>query len=98
MLKQDNEPQLVDTTDLNDADWVEINKIKQAYAQRGQRGFVKALDALYKMDRFRWLGVVLAYYPRAVREAMRDNMAASGVTAEDLQEMFGNMKSCPTKH
>jgi hypothetical protein len=97
MLKQNNEPQLVDTTDLTDADWDEINKIEQAYAKRGERGFVKALEALYKRDELSWLRVVLAYYPTVVEEIMRDNLAASGVTTEDLQEIFGNMESSPTK-
>jgi len=98
MLKQDNEPQLVDTNDLTDADWAEINKIRQAYAKRGQKGFERALDALCKRDPLSWLRVVLAYYPTAVREIMRDNLAASGVTAEDLQEIFENLESSPTKH
>jgi hypothetical protein len=100
MLKQDNEPHLIDSTDLTDADWDEINKIKQAYATRGQRGFVKALEALYKRDELTWLRVVvvLAYYPTVVKEAMRDNMAASAVTAENLQDIFENMESSPTKH
>ena len=98
MLKQDNEPQLVDTTALTDADWAEINKIKQAYAKRGQKGFEKALHVLCKRDPLSWLRVVLAYYPTAVREALRDNLAASGVTAEDLQEIFGNMESSATQH
>jgi hypothetical protein len=81
MLKQDNEPQLADTAHLTDADWTEINKINQAYTKRGQRGFEKALDALYKRDQLRWLKVVWAYYPRAVRDAMSDTMAGWGLTA-----------------
>lgn len=63
MLKQDNEPQLVDTTDLTAADWTEIDKIKQAYANGGERDFEKALDALCEKSKTSWLRVVLAYYP-----------------------------------
>jgi hypothetical protein len=37
MLKQDNEPQLVDTTDLTDADWAEINKITGIRKARPKR-------------------------------------------------------------
>src|SRR5262245_759594 len=87
---QDNEPQLVDTTDLTDADWVEINKIKQACAKNGARGFEKALNALYKKDQLTWLRVVVAY-TNTTREAL-------GVTAEDLEAIFGEMECAPTKH
>lgn len=97
MLKHDNPPRLVDTSHLTEADWLEIDKIQSAFAKRGPKGFDKALEALHKRNQFRWVRVVLAYYPKAVREAARDNMVASGVIAEDLEEIFG-LETPPTKH
>jgi hypothetical protein len=100
MAQQGDQPQLEDTSDLTDADWAEINKLKRAYADGGRDAFDKALDDLYSRDEIHWMRIVYAYHPAMVREALKDNLAGAGMTAEDLRELISKLKgnSVPTKH
>lgn len=52
---------IVDTTNLTDADWAEIDK-----------GFSKALDELADRDPVQFLDIVTAYFPHAVLEVIKD--------------------------
>ena len=96
----DDQPQLVDTSNLADADWAEIHRLKRAYASGGREAFDKALDDLYSGDEILWMRVVYAYYPAMVREALNDNLAQGGTTAEEVRELILKRtdNSVPTKH
>ncbi len=100
MPEPDDQPQLEDTSDLTDADWAEINRLKRAYADGGREEFDKALDDLYSRDEILWMRVVYAYYPAMVKEALKDNLAQGGTTAEELREVISKLKgnSVATKH
>jgi hypothetical protein len=39
MPEPNDQPQLEDTSDLTDADWAEINRLKRAYADGGREAF-----------------------------------------------------------
>ena len=76
MTKKSDHLEVVDTTGLTDADWAEINKLKNAYAG-GQKALSAALDDLAK-DPSRTARVLGALFPDLVREATKDKMAPRG--------------------
>jgi hypothetical protein len=75
-----------DASGLTDADWAQINKLRQALEQGGDKAFQKALGDL-KKDPSRYLRVMRAFFPVRVREALRDSLANAGITEEDLREL-----------
>jgi hypothetical protein len=94
MTKKSDHLEVVDTTGLTDADWAEINKLKNAYAG-GQKALSAALDDLAK-DPSRTARVLGALFPDLVREATKDKMAESGITEEDLRELIRKLEN-PTQ-
>ena len=60
----------------------------------------RPLDDLYSGDEILWMRVVYAYYPAMVREALNDNLAQGGTTAEEVRELILKRtdNSVPTKH
>ena len=81
-----------DSTGLTDADWTEINRLKQAYKSGGQKALSKAFEELSK-DPIRYVRVVGAFFPGDVREAIRDEMAAQGMSEDDLRELIRKLES-----
>jgi hypothetical protein len=67
---------IVDTTNLTDADWAEIDK-----------GFSKALDELADRDPVQFLDIVTADFPHAVLEVIKDDIAANGFNDEKFYEI-----------
>ena len=84
--------EIADTANLTDADWAEINKLKAAYEKDGQRGLSNALGKLAD-DPIRYLCVIGAFFPDMVRDAIKDDMAAQGVTEEDIRELVRRLES-----
>jgi len=80
-------PEIVDTSNLTDADWAEINRLRQAYQTGGQKAFSNALDELADRDPVQFLNIVTAYFPHAVLEVIKDNIAANGFTDEEFYEI-----------
>jgi hypothetical protein len=95
MTKKSDHLEVVDTTGLTDADWAEINKLKNAYDVGGQKALSAALDDLAK-DPIRAARVLGALFPDRVREAIKDKMAESGITEEDLRELIRKLEN-PTQ-
>jgi hypothetical protein len=92
-------PAIVDTSHLTDADWSEINKLQRAYKKGGTKAFSKALDELGDKDPIKYLAVASAYFPREVREAVKDNIAAVGLTVEEFDELIEGLEDFSgTKH
>ena len=87
--------QPTDTSRLTDADWAEINKLRQAYESGGESALLAALQELLK-DPVRCTRVIGAYYPEKMREALKDAAAAAGVTIEDLRDLLS--KSEGSRH
>jgi hypothetical protein len=88
--ESDDDP--VDSSHLTDADWAELNKLRQAYKTGGQRALSKAMVELRK-DPVRYIRVTGAYLPNEVREALKDGMAEAGMTMEDLRELGRKLES-----
>jgi hypothetical protein len=84
--------EVVDPSELSDADWAAINKLWRAQEDGGQNGLSKALDELGS-DPIRYMKVIGALFPDMVREAIRDEMAEAGMTEEDLREMVRKLES-----
>jgi hypothetical protein len=85
-------PEVVDSDGLTDADWVEINKLRRAFADGGSRAFWEAMDKLGDADPIRRLRVAGAFFPDVVREALKDEFAAAGMSEEDVREMLRQIR------
>jgi hypothetical protein len=75
MTDKTNELGIVDTSLLTDADWAEINKLRRAHDEGGQRALSKALTELIDVDPVRATRVIGAFFPKMVRETIKDVMA-----------------------
>jgi hypothetical protein len=90
--------ELADPSALTDADWAELNKLKTAYEKGGPKAFSKAFEQL-KKDPVGCVHVLAAIFPERIREQMRDALAESGITEEDLREMLRKAESpSPVRH
>jgi hypothetical protein len=97
-MTEPDDLEIQDTSGLTDSDWVEINKLRNAYKNGGRKAFAIALDQLAK-DPIRYAVVIGAFYPDMVRETIRDQMAEAGITEEDLRELIQKLeRPSDTKH
>jgi hypothetical protein len=62
----------VDTSDLTDADWVEINKLRAAFDNGGREALSKAFDEL---DPVRCINIMAALHPDMVSEVIWEETA-----------------------
>jgi len=83
---------VVDSSGLTDADWHEINKLKQVFKHGGTSELKKALKAL-SVDPTQYLRVIAAFFPDLVREAIKDSLAEQGMTEEDVRELLRKSES-----
>ena len=94
--RSDDDLGVADTSGLTDADWAEINRLKRAYNDGGD----KALDrALRELDDNPVLAIRVlgAFFPEMVGGMIKDAMAANGITEQDLREMIQKLEPPPTK-
>src|SRR5262249_43416633 len=77
-----------DTTGLTDADWAEINKLRNAHKKGGPKAVGRAMQQ--KDDPVRYVRVIGAFYPDMIREEIKDSMAERGITEEDIREILQN--------
>lgn len=92
MSDRDDELGIKDTSDLTDADWAEINKLRSIWETDGAKALTKAFDDLDPIRSFR---IMAAFFPEMVYNTMKDYMAEKGITEDDLKEMI--RKASPTK-
>jgi hypothetical protein len=83
--------QPTDTSRLTDADWAEINKLHQAYKSGGETALLAGIQELMK-DPVRCTRVIGAYFPEKMREALKDQAAEAGITAEDLRDLLRKLE------
>jgi hypothetical protein len=97
MTKRSNDDlSVADTSGLTDGDWDEINRLKRAYDDGGDKAFSEALKELDDNPTLR-IRVLGAFFPEMVREAIRDAMAASGTTEEDTRDLIRKLDPPPAK-
>ena len=77
-----------DTTGLTDADWAEINKLRNAHKKGGAKAVKRVMQQLLAKDVIQYVRVIAAFYPDMVRETIRDQMAEAGITEEDIRELL----------
>ena len=92
MRDRDDELGIEDTSGLRDADWIEINKLRDAYKTGGQQALKEAWRKL-KDDPVSTMRVYGAFFPEKLRNTIKDVMAAEGITFKDLKEMIEKAKS-----
>ena len=85
--------EVVDTAGLTDADWAEINRLGRIYEEKGEAALADAMAKLGAKDPVRYMRVMGAFFPDMVREAIKDQMAASGMTEEDLHALIRKLES-----
>jgi hypothetical protein len=98
MADDDESFKVVDSSGLTDADWAEISKLKRAHESGGRRALSEALEKLRKADPTRYVMVMAAFIPDAVRETIKDDMAERGITEEDVQELVSKHEGSARKH
>ena len=81
---------------LTDADWAEINKLRAAWQDGGQKALSKAMGELADADPVRYASMIGAFFPDMLREAIKDEMAELGMTEEDLRELIRKLESRTT--
>src|SRR6185369_3361582 len=92
----DDELFVTDASGLTNADWAEINRLKSAYANGGDKAFSEALKELDDNPTLR-IRVLGAFFPEMVRETILDAMAASGTTEEDVLDLIRKLEPPPAK-
>jgi hypothetical protein len=85
--------EVVDSSHLTDAGWSEINKLKQAFEAGGDRALKEALDKLAKDDPVFYFVVLSAFFPTEAAQKLKDEMAESGMTLDDLRELTRKLES-----
>jgi hypothetical protein len=91
--KDDDELGVVDSTGLTDADWAEINELKRAHKEGGQKALWAAANELIDRDAVLGMRILEALFPNEVREAIKDGMAELGMTEEDLRDLRAKIES-----
>jgi 3-oxoacyl-[acyl-carrier-protein] synthase III len=80
--------EIQDTSGLTDADWAEINKLRNAHKKGGAKAVEGAMQQLEAKDLIQYVRVIAAFYPDIVREAIKDAMAELGLTEQDIRELI----------
>jgi hypothetical protein len=75
---------VVDSSDLTDADWAAVNRVNRACELGGATAFRDELEKL--QDVSLQLRVLGAFFPELVREVMEEEMTECKLSVEDLQE------------
>ena len=88
--------EVVDATDLTDAHWPSIDRLKRAYEARGMNGFWDELERLSGDFVFQ-ITIASAFFPAQIREALKGVMADYGLTMEDLREILEKEKDLPAE-
>lgn len=80
--------EVVDATDLTDAHWESIDRVKHAYEAAGIDGFWEELERLSNGDVVFQITIASAFFPAQIREALMDVMADHDLSVDDLQEIL----------
>jgi hypothetical protein len=78
----DDEPE--DPSLLLDHDWLEINKLRQAYKDGGDKALEKAILSLLEKDVLQFARVACAYDPDHMPQHLKDAVEEAGYTFQEL--------------
>ena len=84
--------EVVDGSNLTDADWAAINQLRRAYSA-GDVPFANALEDLAK-DPIRYMTVIGALFPAMAREMIRDGLTNRRAT-EDVRRLLRKPERSP---
>ena len=85
IMTEDDEQE--DPSWLKDLDWVEVNKLRQAYDAGGEKALKKAMHDLLNKDAMQFARVMFAYLPDRGPKAVEDALEAMGYTLQELVEL-----------
>jgi hypothetical protein len=91
--RPDLPPVVVDSEDLTNTDWAEINKLKRAFENGGSKAFWEAMDRLGEDDLGTQVHIAGAFWPEMVKDLIKDAIADAGMTEEDIREVMRKLKS-----
>jgi len=91
-IMRDDPFEIANSSGLTDADWAEINKLRQTYDRGGPAALSKAMEELGQ-DPIRYVHIMGAIFPDLVREVIKDEMSEVGMTEEDLRELVRKLES-----
>jgi hypothetical protein len=97
MAKKKPVLEVVNSSGLTDADWIGINKVRRAYERGGWDGFWSEFETLGD-DLILQVTVAGAFFPDAIREAIEDELAESGLALEDLREFVKKKEALAIVH
>jgi hypothetical protein len=78
---------IADAQSVTDAEWAAINALRRSFEAGGSKALSEAFKKLSE-DSVLYIGVVGAFFPDMVREMLLDEMAAQGITQEDIEEVI----------
>jgi len=84
--------EVADPSGLSDADWADINRLRQAYKTGGKDALSEVLEELAQ-DPIRYIRVIGAIFSDVIREAIKDEMADLGIDEEDLRAVLRKIGS-----
>lgn len=84
--------EIADPSRLTDADWAEINKLRNAFETGGAPALQLAYRELAK-NTVLYLRVMGAFYPDEVRNSIKEAMAKRGLTEQDIPEAANTRES-----
>ena len=82
MTQDDDEPE--DPSWLRDRDWLELNKILNAYKDGGDEAVKKAFRDLLEKDALQFARVACAYNPSRMPQQFKDAIEDAGYTFQEL--------------
>ena len=87
-MSGDDELRVVDSSNLTDEDWAEINRLKQCHVNGGAVDLSKALHDLSAKEPLRYFRIMGAFFPDELKNAVLDELANAGLTEADLRDMI----------
>jgi hypothetical protein len=86
---------VVDASELTDADWPAVNRANRAYEAGGIGAF---RDELEKLDDVQAVTVASAFFPDFIRALLQAHMAEHNLTIEDLREALKKAEDAARYH
>ena len=79
--------EVINPSGLTDADWIEIHKVRRAYERGGWDAFWSEFET-FGDDFILQITVLGAFFPDVIRNAIKEELAESGVTLKDLRKLL----------
>jgi hypothetical protein len=90
----DRQPlEVINGQTLTDADWAEVNWLRDTYDGGGPHALSAALRQLAGTNPHTYLAVMAAFFPEIMHRAMEEALAEEGLIENDVREMIRQMEA-----